>query len=63
MDESESPLVLHQAEAPAPPPAPTELLVQATVHLPGLPVGATALVDPNDPYMATLLAGRLLVAV
>lgn len=42
-------------------PEPQEILVRATVHLPDLPVGAEAYVDPRDPYMAQLLAGRLLV--
>lgn len=35
--------------------------VRATVHLQRLQVGATALVDPNDPYVAELLEHRFLM--
>lgn len=35
--------------------------VRATVHLPGLPLGARALVDPTDPYIRDRLAARHIV--
>lgn len=65
VDESPA-LVLHpdpSAVAPALPPAPTELYVEATVHLPGLGLGERGWVNPNDPYMAELIAGHLIVPV
>lgn len=37
------------------------LPVRATVHLSGLPVGETALVDPKRPYIAELLDAAFLV--
>lgn len=35
--------------------------VRATINLPRLRVGDHALVDPTDPYIAELLAGKYLV--
>lgn len=40
-----------------------KIVARATVHLQGLAVGAEALVDPADAYIAGLLESRLLVAV
>lgn len=37
--------------------------VRATVHLPGLPLGSTAFVDPGDPYIDELLTHGYLVPV
>lgn len=39
------------------------LPVRATVHLQGLQVGETALVDPKRPYIAELLDASFLVPV
>lgn len=39
------------------------ILARATVHLQGLPVGATARVDPRDPYIAELLEATFLVPI
>lgn len=35
--------------------------VRAAIHLPGLPVGAVALVDPDEPYVARCLAAGYVV--
>lgn len=35
--------------------------VRATVHLPRLGVDQIATVDPDDPYIARLIAGEVLV--
>lgn len=42
-------------------PVPELLPVRAAIHLPDLPLGWEALVDPNDPYIAGLIAANLLV--
>lgn len=41
----------------------SELLVRATINLPGLPRGEEVLVDDEDPYMADCLKTGLLVPV
>lgn len=39
------------------------ILVRAAIHLRGLRVGQTVLVDPTDPYIADCLKAEFLVAV
>lgn len=41
--------------------APLLLPVRAAVHLPDLPLGWEALVDPSDPYIAGLITAQILV--
>lgn len=43
--------------------APSALLVRAAIHLPGFPLGAEALVDPNLPYIAGCLIAGYIVPV
>lgn len=38
-----------------------EVEVRATINLPGLRLGQTAIVDPADPYIADCLAAELIV--
>jgi hypothetical protein len=38
------------------------ILVRATVNLPGLKCGRTALVDPEEPYVRKCLLGGLVIA-
>jgi hypothetical protein len=40
-----------------------ELLVRATMHLPGLAPGQVVVVDPSVPYIADALASECLVPV
>lgn len=40
-----------------------QIVVRATVHLPGLGVGQEALADPTDPYVAECLEHALVVPV
>jgi hypothetical protein len=40
-----------------------KIVVRATVNLPKLKVGRTALVDPKEPYVAACLNGGLVVPV
>jgi hypothetical protein len=39
------------------------VLVRATIHMPGIGVGQRVYVDPESPHIAELLAGGLLVPV
>lgn len=41
--------------------APVEILVRATINMPGLPAGATALVDPRVRYIKQALRMKYLV--
>lgn len=41
----------------------SKVLVRATVHLPGLKLGQEAIVDSEDPYIASCLEAQLIVRI
>lgn len=54
---------MENEETPGAKPEQVIVPVRATVHLPGLPRDAEALIDASDPYMQGLLEAGFLIPI